>query len=90
MSKSPSGLKSAAGMLPKARQPEPEIEEARPRGDERGMVRQTFYLPPAIHDQFRDLAHSKRVTQQELFRRAANLLFEQEGLPSWQELKGRS
>lgn len=55
--------------------------EDKPRGDDRGMIRQTFYLPPAVYEQFRELAHTKRVTQQELFRRAANLLFKEEGLP---------
>lgn len=86
MAKSPNVF---AGVVPKKREAAPEEPEARERGDQRGMIRQTFYLPPAVHDQFRDLAHAKRVTQQELFRRAANLLFEQEGLPTYGELWGR-
>ena len=87
MSKLPDGLKAAAGSLPKAQVAQ--AEDLEPRTPEDGKRRQTFYMPPAVHDQFRDLAHAKRCSQQELFRRAANLLFAREGLPSWQELKGK-
>ncbi len=87
MSKSHDDVKVAAGMLPKAVSARPaETEPPKERGDARGMIRQTLYMPPSIHDQFRDLAYNKRMHQQELFREMANLLFEREGLPRWEEL----
>jgi hypothetical protein len=49
-------------------------------------VRQTLHLPAAVHDQLRDLAHRNRTSQQKLIRRALNLLFADEQLPSWEQL----
>lgn len=77
-----SNLKTVAKALPVAREPELAPEEP----VSKDAKRQTFYLPLAVHDQFRDLSHAKRCSQQELFRRAADLLFAQEGLPSWGQL----
>lgn len=50
-------------------------------------VRQTLHLPAAVHDQLRDLAHRNRTSQQKLIRRALNLLFAGEQLPTWEELE---
>jgi hypothetical protein len=55
--------------------------------EEKASVRQTLYLPKAVHDQIRDAAHEKRISQQEIFRQALDMWFEQEGLASWDELK---
>lgn len=49
-------------------------------------VRQTLHLPAAVHDQLRDLAHRNRTSQQKLIRRALNMLFAAEQLPSWERL----
>ena len=51
--------------------------------------RQSLYLPIPVHEQLRELAYTKRVSQQELFRRALDMLFADEGLPSWDELAPR-
>jgi hypothetical protein len=66
------------------------IAEEEPRGDSRGMRRQTLYLPPAVHEQLRLLAFTRRESQQELFRQGLNLLFAREGLPSWDEIEEKS
>jgi hypothetical protein len=55
-------------------------------GDLKDKVRQTLHLPVAVHDQLRQLSFHHRVSQQELFRRALNLLFEQMKAKSWDEL----
>jgi hypothetical protein len=65
------------------------IAAKEPKGDSRGMRRQTLYLPPAVHEQLRQLAFNRRESQQELFRQSLNLLFAREGLPSWEEIEGR-
>jgi len=65
------------------------IAEEEPKGDSRGMRRQTLYLPPAVHEQLRLLAFNRRESQQELFRQGLNLLFAREGLPSWEELDAK-
>jgi hypothetical protein len=70
---------------PKPAEPEPitlEDDDA----DAKGKVRQTLHLPPAVHQQLRELAFRKRVSQQELFRRALDLLFKDEKVKLWDEL----
>jgi hypothetical protein len=72
----------------KPKQPEPakEPEASADDADTKGKVRQTLHLPPAVHEQLRQLAFRKRVSQQELFRRALDLLFTDETVPLWDEL----
>jgi hypothetical protein len=65
------------------------IAAAEPKGDPRGMRKQTLYLPPAVHEQLRLLAFTRKTSQQELFRQSLNMLFEREGLPSWEKLEGK-
>jgi hypothetical protein len=57
--------------------------------EEKSSVRQTLYLPKAVHDQIRDAAHAKRISQQEIFRQALDLWFVQEGIASWEALTGK-
>ena len=76
--KKPTSLKSAVARLPKRQAPE--LEPIAP--EEKPSVRQTLYLPKAVHDQIRDAAHAKRCSQQELFRQALDLWFEREGSPA--------
>jgi hypothetical protein len=66
------------------------IAREEPKGDGRGMRRQTLYLPPAVHEQLRLLAFNRRESQQELFRQGLNLLFACEGLPSWEEIEEKT
>ena len=63
------------------------IASEEPKGDARGMRRQTLYLPPVVHEQLRLLAFQRKLSQQELFRQGLDLLFAREGLPSWEELE---
>ena len=63
------------------------IAKTEPKGDARGMRRQTLYLPPVVHEQLRLLAFQRKLSQQELFRQGLDLLFAREGLPSWEELE---
>lgn len=72
--------------LPKKAEPEAAQIEA----EEKNVVRQVMYMPRRVHDQIRELAFTKRCSQQELFRRAMDMLFAEEGLASWDELKGAS
>lgn len=84
----PVGLRSVASILPK-----PVIDKLDDAGkvDEGGeaVKKQTLYLPFGVHDQIRDEAHAKRISQQEIFRRALDLYFADVGLPSWDEAKAK-
>jgi hypothetical protein len=66
--------------------PEPEPPAIEDDADAKGKVRQTLHLPVAVHEQLRQLAYQKRVSQQALFRRALNMLFEDEKMKLWEEL----
>lgn len=82
------GMKRAAAGLPK--KPEPQAEQAgeEPRGDSRGMIRQTLYMPPGVWKAIRDVAHAKGWSQQRLLREMISLWLEKEaGLGTWEELE---
>jgi hypothetical protein len=85
MSPKKSNLAGAVAGLPK-KAPH-EAESVVP--EEKTSVRQTLYLPKAVHDQIREAAHANRVSQQEIFRQALDLWFSREGLASWEELTGK-
>lgn len=78
-------IKDAVSKLPQ-RVVKAEIEQAL---QEKAQVRQTLYLPAAVHDQIRDAAHAKRISQQKIFQAALDMWFEAEGLKSWAELTGK-
>jgi hypothetical protein len=79
-----SGIKDAVSSLPR-KVVKAEVEQA--MGDqEKATVRQTLYLPKPVHDQIREAAFAKRISQQEIFRQALDLWFEHEGLPDWTSL----
>jgi len=83
MSPKKTNISTAVAGLPK-RHTADDLQAAIP--EEKASVRQTLYLPKAVHDQIRDAAHARRFSQQELFRQALDLWFEREGLASWEEL----
>jgi hypothetical protein len=56
------------------------------RLDERGMRRQTLYLPPEVYEQIRAIVINDRISQQEFFRQAIDLAFRGRGLKTWREL----
>jgi hypothetical protein len=77
-------MRSVASSLPKR-----VIETAAETVDESGntLKRQTLYLPFGVHDQLRDIAHTNRISQQQIFRDALDLYFTSNGYPSWDEAK---
>ena len=86
-SKSPSASRIRDAIPSLRRTVSDKIAGHEPKGDARGMRRQTLYLPPAVHEQLRQLAFNRKISQQELFRQSLNLLFAREGLSSWEELE---
>jgi hypothetical protein len=79
-----SSIKDAVSSLPR-KIVKAEIEQAMGEAD-KPVVRQTLYLPKAVHDQLREAAFAKRISQQEIFRQALDLWFDSEGLPAWSSL----
>ena len=61
--------------------PEPE------KTDERGMRRQTLYLPPGVYEEIRETCHTKRISQQEFFRQVFDYYFEKKGMKRWADLE---
>jgi hypothetical protein len=62
------------------------VDRAAERLDERGMRRQTLYLPPEVYEQIRSITITERTSQQAFFREAIDLAFAARGLRSWAEL----
>lgn len=53
-------------------------------------IQQTVYLPPAIHDQLRELAFSERVKMHTLIMEGLDAVFRSRGLKSLSELTSKS
>jgi hypothetical protein len=53
-------------------------------------IQQTVYLPPAVHDQLRELAFSERVKMHALIMEGLDAVFRARGLKSIEELTGKS
>ncbi len=79
-----SGIKDAVFGLPR-KAVKAEVEQAIGEPD-KATVRQNAYLPRAVHDQIREAAFTHRISQQEIFRQALDLWFQQEGLKDWNSL----
>ena len=62
------------------------VDRPAERLDERGMRRQTLYLPPEVYEQIRSITITERTSQQAFFREAIDLAFATRGLRSWAEL----
>ncbi len=62
------------------------VDRPAERLDERGMRRQTLYLPPDVYEQIRQITIMERTSQQAFFREAIDLAFAARGLRSWAEL----
>jgi hypothetical protein len=56
------------------------------RLDERGLRRQTLYLPPEVYEQIRQITITERMSQQKFFREAIDHAFAARGLKKWGEL----
>lgn len=53
-------------------------------------IQQTVYLPPAVHDQLRELAFSERVKMHALIMEGLDAVFRTRGLKSIAELTAKS
>jgi hypothetical protein len=60
---------------------------ARRRSD---TIQQTVYLPPAVHDQLRELAFTERVKMHALIMEGLDTVFRSRGLKSLADLSGKS
>jgi hypothetical protein len=54
--------------------------------DERGLRRQTLYLPPGVYEYIRDTCHTRRISQQKFFREVFDAYFKGKGT-SWADLE---
>jgi hypothetical protein len=63
--------------------PDPERSAARRRPR---TIQQTVYLPPAVHDQLRELAFSERVKMHSILMEGLDLVFRARGLKRLDEL----
>jgi hypothetical protein len=72
---------------PTAAKPSPPLIEPE-RLDERGMRRQTLYLPPGVYEYIREMCHVRRCSQQKFFRDALDHYFKSIGGKGWDELEG--
>ncbi len=75
--------------------PAANIEGVAPKAERRrttkdATVQQTVYLPPAVHDQLRELAFSERVKMHALIMEGLDDVFRARGLKSVAELTGKS
>lgn len=63
-------------------------EPAAPRksATKAATVQQTLYLPPAVHDQLRDLAHAERVKMHWLVMEGLDAVFRKRGMKSIADL----
>lgn len=77
-------LRSVAPTQPA--EPEPIAPPEPEKLDERGMRRQTLYLPPQVYDQIREKCFFDRIAQQEFFRRVFDFYFQHHGMKRWAEL----
>jgi hypothetical protein len=75
-----------SGPIPSS--PEPEVEEPKPLPKRPRTVQQTVYLPPAVHDQLRELAFSERVKMHALLMEGLDLVFKARGLKPLADLTG--
>ena len=71
------------------RQPaSPEIDIPQPEKlDERGLRRQTLYLPPGVYEHIRDVCHARRISQQKYFREVFNAYFKANDGTTWDQLQ---
>jgi hypothetical protein len=66
---------------------EPVVVPDPERTDERGMRRQTLYLPPGVYEHIRDTCYTARKSQQALFREIFDFYFKRHGGKSWDQLE---
>ena len=70
--------------------PDTPTEAHRRSTTKEATVQQTVYLPPAVHEQLRELAFSERVKMHALIMEGLDTVFRTRGLRSVAELTGKS
>jgi hypothetical protein len=83
-------IKEVAAGLPRRQEPKAKSsgDEHHVRGDSRGMIRQTLYLPPGVWQAIRNVAHTRKISQQALLRTMISHWLEKEaGVGTWEELE---
>ena len=77
---------------PSSEAPAPVAEAATPArrrsATKEATIQQTVYLPPAVHDQLRELAFSERVKMHALIMEGLDAVFRARGLKSIADLTG--
>jgi hypothetical protein len=64
--------------------------QARRRATKDATIQQTVYLPPAVHDQLRELAFSERVKMHALIMEGLDAVFRARGMKSIADLTGKA
>ncbi len=69
-------------------EPAPAREQDKPteKSDKPRIIKQTLYLPEAVHEQLRVLAFSERVKQHDLLMEGLDMMFKSRGQKSISEL----
>jgi hypothetical protein len=66
---------------------EPGVVPDPEKTDERGLRRQTLYLPPGVYEYIRDTCYATRKSQQAFFREIFDYYVKDHGGKSWDQLK---
>jgi hypothetical protein len=75
---------------PEVSAPVAELEPPRRRNSTKeATIQQTVYLPPAVHDQLRELAFSERVKMHALIMEGLDAVFRARGMKSIADLTGK-
>ena len=83
-----SGVVAPFAPAPAAQEPRPPEASLEPSTARRksATIQQTVYLPPAVHDQLRELAFAERVKMHALLMEGLDLVFKARGLKPLSEL----
>ena len=65
------------------------LRQARRHTTKDATIQQTVYLPPAVHDQLRELAFSERVKMHALIMEGLDAVFRARGMKSIADLTGK-
>jgi|ERR1019366_2132790 hypothetical protein len=65
------------------------LSQARRRSTKDATIQQTVYLPPAVHDQLRELAFSERVKMHTIIMEGLDAVFRARGMKSIADLTGK-
>jgi len=81
-----SGVVTPFSPPPVTQEPQPLEPRHEPARRKAATIQQTVYLPPAVHDQLRELAFAERVKMHSLLMEGLDLVFKARGLRPLSEL----